>query len=182
MVEMPFPLASLVDPHRALAGLPSDSHANPQAVDLPDNYTRSPPAFGIPNPDHGTAFLGARTGPTAPHRVVAARDDRARGPLCLLGERLRQAEGDPVGVDGAGRAEEAARAESGRDRHPGRRPDREGGAPRVGPEEALHRAPLRRLPRGAGPMSAIGKTEFAELITEAWRCQAPRALVQKSGR
>jgi hypothetical protein len=44
------------------------------------------------------------------------------------------------------------------------------------------RTDVRRIALSLVRLSAIGKAELEELITEAWRCQAPRALVKKAGR
>ena len=49
---------------------------------------------------------------------------------------------------------------------------------RVRSGEVLHGAALQRLPGDHRPLRpAIDVDELAELLTDAWRCQAPRALV-----
>ena len=103
---------------------------------------------------------------------------RGGGALRLLGAQQGQAEGLRLGLERARRAEEAAGAPSRRGGGPRRRPSRQGGAARRPTSEMFFTEPhYNGFPAVLVRLPAVGLEQLEELIIDAWRCQAPRALV-----
>ena len=128
-------------------------------------------------PDGGVRWRP--TGMSAVDGLRAPRRGRGGRPLRVLGPDTREAAGDRVGLAGAGRSPVA----------PGRRTRRCSRS--ASPTPARRRCCSRRTrpffftePHYDGylavlvRLAAIGVDELEELITDAWRSRAPRALVR----
>lgn len=84
-----------------------------------------------------------------------------------------------MGLAGARQPEEGSRSESRRDRTPRRQRSRKQQLLLASDAEKFFTEPhYNGFPAILVRLGAIGVDELEELITDAWRCQAPRALVQ----